>query len=63
MKNRRLAWIDHLSTFAKRRPGGWLNFEANAKWDAWNKIKGMSKADAMTAYIAEIARQDTVYNA
>ena len=29
------------------RPGGFLNFEANAKWDAWNAIKGKSKEEAM----------------
>jgi diazepam-binding inhibitor (GABA receptor modulator, acyl-CoA-binding protein) len=29
------------------RPGGFLNFEANAKWDAWNAVKGKSKEDAM----------------
>jgi hypothetical protein len=28
------------------RPGGFLNFEANAKWDAWAKLKGMSQEDA-----------------
>ncbi|XP_030045798.1 acyl-CoA-binding domain-containing protein 7 [Microcaecilia unicolor] len=26
---------------------------AKAKWDAWNKKKGMSKDDAMKAYIAK----------
>jgi len=30
------------------RPGGFLNFEANAKWDAWNALKGKSKDAAMT---------------
>lgn len=35
------------------RPGGFLNFEANAKWDAWNAIKGKSKEDAMK----EVGRQ------
>jgi hypothetical protein len=29
------------------RPGGFLNFEANAKWDAWAALKGMSKEEAM----------------
>ncbi len=32
------------------RPG-MLSFEARAKYDAWAKIKGMSKEEAMQAYI------------
>lgn len=43
------------------RPGGFLNWEANAKWDAWNNVKGMTVEDAMKGYLAEIARQKTVY--
>lgn len=43
------------------RPGGFLNFEANAKWDAWNGMKGKSKEDAMKEYIAEVKRQQDVY--
>lgn len=39
------------------RPGGFLNFEANAKWDAWNLLKGLSKEEAMEKYAAEIASQ------
>ncbi len=27
------------------------SFEARAKWDAWNAVKGMSKADAEAAYV------------
>jgi acyl-CoA-binding protein len=42
-------------------PGGWLAFEANAKWDAWNGVKGKSKEAAMTEYIAEIERQQREY--
>ncbi|CAJ1062226.1 acyl-CoA-binding domain-containing protein 7 [Xyrichtys novacula] len=32
------------------RPG-MLDLKGKAKWDAWNSRKGMSKEDAMTAYI------------
>lgn len=32
------------------RPG-MLSFEARAKYDAWAKLKGMSKEEAMQAYI------------
>lgn len=28
-----------------------LNFEGRAKYDAWAKLKGMSKEDAMKKYI------------
>lgn len=28
-----------------------INFEAHAKWKAWKSVKGMSKDDAMSAYI------------
>ena len=28
-----------------------VQFEARAKWDAWNSVKGMSKEDAMAAYV------------
>jgi diazepam-binding inhibitor (GABA receptor modulating acyl-CoA-binding protein) len=42
------------------RPG-MFDFAGKAKWDAWDAIKGKSKDDAMTEYIAELARQKTVY--
>ncbi|XP_029306519.1 acyl-CoA-binding domain-containing protein 7 [Cottoperca gobio] len=32
------------------RPG-MMDFKGKAKWDAWNSRKGMSKEDAMSAYI------------
>uniref|UniRef100_A0A8D3CWY4 Acyl-CoA binding domain containing 7 n=1 Tax=Scophthalmus maximus TaxID=52904 RepID=A0A8D3CWY4_SCOMX len=32
------------------RPG-MLDFKGKAKWDAWDSRKGMSKDDAMSAYI------------
>uniref|UniRef100_A0A8C9SV20 Acyl-CoA-binding protein n=1 Tax=Scleropages formosus TaxID=113540 RepID=A0A8C9SV20_SCLFO len=35
------------------RPG-MLDFAGKAKWDAWEKKKGMSKEDAMKAYIAKV---------
>lgn len=28
-----------------------VQLEARAKWDAWNSIKGMSKAEAMQHYL------------
>lgn len=31
-----------------------LDLKGKAKWDAWNAKKGMSKDDAMTAYIAKV---------
>ena len=43
------------------RPGGMFNFEANAKWDAWNALKGMSKEEAMKLYVEEIERQKAAY--
>ncbi|XP_034475376.1 acyl-CoA-binding protein homolog [Drosophila innubila] len=33
---------------------GFLDFKGKAKWEAWNKIKGMSNADAQSAYIAKV---------
>eukprot|EP00741_Cyanophora_paradoxa_P000202 tig00000402_g196.t1 len=35
---------------------GMLDFTGKAKWEAWNGRKGMSKEDAMKAYI-EIAKK------
>ncbi|ANQ49040.1 acyl-CoA-binding protein [Flammeovirga yaeyamensis] len=32
------------------RPGG-FDFKGNAKWDAWDKIKGMSADDAESQYV------------
>lgn len=43
------------------RPGGFLNFEANAKWDAWNALKGVSKEDAMRRYVEAIDSQKAEY--
>ena len=28
-----------------------VNFEARAKWNAWNKLKGVSKEEAMQGYL------------
>ncbi|KAI1237341.1 hypothetical protein IHE44_0014606 [Lamprotornis superbus] len=36
-----------------KRPG-MLDFKGKAKWDAWSALKGMSKEDAMKAYIAKL---------
>ncbi|KAI5621060.1 acyl-CoA-binding protein isoform 1, partial [Silurus asotus] len=35
------------------RPG-MLDFAGKAKWDAWDSKKGMSKEDAMKAYISKV---------
>ncbi len=43
------------------RPGGFLNFEANAKWDAWNSNKGKGKDESMAAYVAEVEDQKAKY--
>jgi len=32
-------------------PGGWFNFEATAKYNAWNEKKGKSKDECMNLYI------------
>jgi acyl-CoA-binding protein len=37
------------------RPGG-FDFVGGAKHDAWSKLKGMSKDDAMQSYIKQIER-------
>ena len=36
-----------------KRPG-FSDMVGRAKWDAWNEIKGTSKDDAMTQYVALI---------
>ncbi|XP_030383733.1 acyl-CoA-binding protein homolog [Scaptodrosophila lebanonensis] len=33
---------------------GFLDFKGKAKWEAWNSRKGMTNADAQTAYIAKV---------
>lgn len=43
------------------RPGGMFNFEANAKWDAWNALKGMSKEEGMRLYVEEVESQKAQY--
>ncbi|KAG8125137.1 hypothetical protein E2320_020385 [Naja naja] len=35
------------------RPG-MFDLKGKAKWDAWNKLKGMSKEDAIKVYIAKV---------
>ncbi|KDR20995.1 Acyl-CoA-binding protein-like protein, partial [Zootermopsis nevadensis] len=35
------------------RPGGLLDFKGKAKWDAWNRKKGISQENAKEAYIAK----------
>merc|ERR1712055_1048586 len=41
------------------RPG-MLDFKGKAKWDAWEKKKGMTKDAAMEAYVAKVeALKDT----
>ena len=43
------------------RPGGFLNFEANAKWDAWHALVGVSKEEAMRRYVEAIESQKAEY--
>ncbi len=40
------------------RPGG-FDFKAAAKYNAWEKLKGMAKEEAMNKYIDLIARLKT----
>lgn len=40
---------------------GMFDLTGKAKWNAWNAKKGLSKEDAMTAYIAEVEKQKAVY--
>ncbi|XP_063068457.1 acyl-CoA-binding protein [Engraulis encrasicolus] len=42
------------------RPG-MLDFTGKAKWDAWDSKKGMSKEDAMKAYIAIVEEMKAKY--
>jgi len=35
-----------------------IQLEASAKWNAWESVKGMSKEDAMKAYVELLASQD-----
>ncbi|XP_041935714.1 acyl-CoA-binding protein [Alosa pseudoharengus] len=42
------------------RPG-MLDFAGKSKWDAWETKKGMSKEDAMKAYIALVEEMKTKY--
>lgn len=37
-----------------------VQFEARAKWDAWNKLKGLSKEEAMQKYIELVAEGEDV---
>ena len=37
-------------------PPGGFHFVAGAKFDAWNKLKGMSKDEAMQNYIKQVER-------
>jgi len=42
------------------RPG-MLDFKGKAKWDEWNKLKGMAKADAEKQYIVVSKRLIDTY--
>ncbi|KAH8250699.1 hypothetical protein KR038_008033, partial [Drosophila bunnanda] len=33
---------------------GFLDFKGKAKWEAWNNRKGLSNADAQTAYVSKV---------
>jgi acyl-CoA-binding protein len=37
------------------RPGG-FDFVGGAKYDAWSKLKGMSRDDAMTNYVKQVEK-------
>jgi acyl-CoA-binding protein len=37
------------------RPGG-FDFVGGAKYDAWSKLKGMDKSEAMTSYIKQVEK-------
>ena len=39
-----------------------VQFEARSKWDAWNKIKGTSRSDAMKGYVNEWEKQKVDFN-
>ncbi|XP_076460271.1 acyl-CoA-binding protein-like isoform X3 [Babylonia areolata] len=43
------------------RPG-MLDLKGKAKWDAWDKRKGMSQDDAKTQYIKEVEQLKTKYS-
>eukprot|EP00118_Oscarella_pearsei_P028672 m.2673 g.2673 ORF g.2673 m.2673 type:complete len:89 (+) comp8837_c0_seq1:53-319(+) len=45
----------------KDRPGFLSGFAEKYKWDAWNSKKGMSKEDAMKAYVAKVEQMKTTY--
>ena len=42
------------------RPG-MFDFTGKAKWDAWDKMKGKGKDEAMQEYVDELMRQKGVY--
>ncbi|EGD81540.1 acyl-CoA binding protein [Salpingoeca rosetta] len=35
-----------------------VQLEASAKWNAWDSVKGMSKEDAMKAYVDLLTKSD-----
>ncbi|XP_044279201.1 acyl-CoA-binding protein-like [Varanus komodoensis] len=53
--------LDMYSYFKQTKVGavntectGKLDFKGKTKWDAWNKLKGMSKEDPVKVYIANV---------
>uniref|UniRef100_M4B440 ACB domain-containing protein n=1 Tax=Hyaloperonospora arabidopsidis (strain Emoy2) TaxID=559515 RepID=M4B440_HYAAE len=40
---------------------GMFDLTGKAKWNAWNEKKGVSKEDAMKAYVAEVEKQKAIY--
>ncbi|NWS44296.1 ACBP protein, partial [Probosciger aterrimus] len=40
---------------------GMLDLKAKAKWEAWNLKKGLSKEDAMKAYISKVKEMAEKY--
>lgn len=39
-----------------------IQFEAKAKWDAWNSVKGMSKEEAMQKYVDLLTSETPGWN-
>ena len=38
-----------------------VQLEARAKWDAWNSVKDMDKAEAMRQYVELLTSQDATW--
>ncbi|AWO95597.1 putative acyl-CoA-binding protein-like isoform 2 [Scophthalmus maximus] len=56
--DRTRSWVE--SRLKSDRPG-FLDFIGRGKWDAWNEKKGMSKEDAMAAYVDVVEKLKEKY--